>query len=44
MAGAARAHLEPQALDWVIVGDVARIRAQIEALGWAAPQQLDRTP
>ncbi len=44
VADAARAHLEPQALDWVIVGDVARIRAQIEALGWAAPQQLDRTP
>ena len=41
---AARSHWDSQQLQWVIIGDLRRIRPSIEALGWTEPVVLTQTP
>ncbi len=44
ITAAARAHLDNDTLQWVIVGDLSVIREDIEKLGWAVPEVLESTP
>ncbi len=41
IAGAARKLVQPQALTWIIVGDLSKIEAPVRALGIGAVQVLD---
>ncbi len=44
IAAAAQSHLNTDALQWIIVGDLAVIQKDIEKLGWATPEVLEDTP
>lgn len=44
ITNAARAHLDIDTLQWVVVGDLQVIRKDIEKLGWAIPEVLESTP
>ncbi|MBI1353784.1 MAG: insulinase family protein [Acidobacteria bacterium] len=41
MEAAGRSFVEPDRLTWVIVGDRAKVRAEIAALGWASVEDLE---